>query len=102
MVDSVHEERPAGLLSQGAYARSRGWSPQYVSKLVKQGKIPLVSGKVDPIAANASLARLTYGNREAVRIANAQRRATRGGSVPASARGYVENPLSKATVDDKT
>lgn len=90
----VNDNRPE-LISQSAYARLRGWSAPYVSKLVKQGKLPLVDGKVDPAVADAALAAVQDGNREAVRAANAERK-TVGGRV------YVENPLSKATVEDKT
>lgn len=88
----------SGHLSQAAYARSRGWSPQYISKLKKQGKLPLTAdGKVDPVVADAALASVKDGNRDSVRAANTRRKS--GG---AAASPYVESPLSKATIDDKT
>ena len=39
------------LLSQSEFAKQQGWSRQYVSKLVKSGKIKLINGKVDAEAA---------------------------------------------------
>jgi hypothetical protein len=45
------------LLSQRAYAKSRGVSPQYVNKLVLQGKIPTVEGKINPVKADAAIER---------------------------------------------
>lgn len=35
-------------LSQAAFAEQQGWSKQYVSKLVKSGRITLVNGKINP------------------------------------------------------
>ena len=53
---------PAGqprpeLLTQKEYARRRGWSKQYVNQLVRQGRIPIRDGRIDPVAADAALAR---------------------------------------------
>lgn len=46
-----------GLLTQRAYARRKRVTPQYVSKLVRAGRIPLTdSGKIDPRKADAALA----------------------------------------------
>jgi hypothetical protein len=44
------------LISQSEYARQRGVSRQYVSRLVKQGVIALENGKIDPARADAALA----------------------------------------------
>jgi hypothetical protein len=44
------------LISQSEYARQRGVSRQYVSRLVRQGVIALENGKVDPVKADAALA----------------------------------------------
>ena len=44
-------------LTQTQYAKRRGWSKQYVNQLVKQGRITLIDGKIDPIAAGAALDR---------------------------------------------
>jgi hypothetical protein len=43
------------LLSQKDYARRRGVTPQYVNKLVRQGKILLVGKKVDIKQADAAI-----------------------------------------------
>ncbi len=43
-------------ISQSEYARRRGVSRQYVSRLVKEGVIRLRNGKVDPAQADAALA----------------------------------------------
>ncbi len=43
------------LLSQSEYARQRGFSRQYVNKLVRTGVIRLENGKVDPKQADAAL-----------------------------------------------
>ena len=42
-------------LTQSEWARKRGFSRQYVSKLVKKGVVRLVDGKVDPAQADAAL-----------------------------------------------
>lgn len=47
----------AAALSFTAYAKLHGWSQPYVSKLVKQGRIPVTKkGLIDPEAADAALA----------------------------------------------
>jgi hypothetical protein len=46
---------PRHLLTQKEYARRRGWSKQYVNQLVKQGRIALTNGRIDPAAADAAL-----------------------------------------------
>src|ERR1039457_7115743 len=45
------------LISQREYARNKGWSHVYVGKLVKLGKIPATNGKIDPVTADAALAK---------------------------------------------
>lgn len=44
------------LLTQKDYAERKGWSKQYVNQLVRQGRISLIDGKVDPVTADAALA----------------------------------------------
>jgi hypothetical protein len=46
----------AELVSQYEWAKRSGFSKQYANRLVKAGKIRLVSGKVDIDEANATLA----------------------------------------------
>jgi hypothetical protein len=43
------------LMTQKAYAALKGFTPQYVNKLVGQGKIALVGKKVDPKQADAAI-----------------------------------------------
>jgi len=43
------------LVSQSEFARRNGWSRQYVSKLVHQGRITLENGKVNETAAQQAL-----------------------------------------------
>jgi len=47
------------LLSQREYARSRGLSHQAVNKAVRSGRIPMVAGQIDPVAADAARAQNT-------------------------------------------
>lgn len=54
--DSQPGSKPR-LLSQKEYADQKGWSKQYVHQLVKKGRIPLHGGKIDPVVADAALAR---------------------------------------------
>ncbi len=43
------------FISQSEYARKRGFSRQYVNKLVKKGVVRLIDGKVDPAQADKAL-----------------------------------------------
>ena len=43
------------LVSQSEFAKRNGWTRQYVSKLVRQGRIRLENGKVNEIAALRAL-----------------------------------------------
>lgn len=43
------------LMTQAAWARSQGFSRQYVQKLIKTGRIQLVDGMIDTAAANHML-----------------------------------------------
>ncbi len=45
------------LVTKSDYARLRGCSPAYISKLLKSGRITEVDGKIDVEAANSSLER---------------------------------------------
>jgi len=52
------EQRPSTeFVSQREYARRKGWQPSYVNKLVKQGVIPLRKSQIDPVEADAAIAR---------------------------------------------
>jgi hypothetical protein len=52
------------LVSKSEYARRRGCSAAYISKLVRQGKLATIGDKIDPIAADAAL----NATRERVRV----------------------------------
>ncbi|MBF0590239.1 MAG: hypothetical protein HQL53_14050 [Magnetococcales bacterium] len=43
------------LISQSEWARKKGFSRQYVSKLVKKGVVRLINGKIDPAEADTAL-----------------------------------------------
>lgn len=43
------------LITQAEWARRRGFSRQYVRRLVQKGLVRLIDGKVDPAQANAAL-----------------------------------------------
>ena len=45
-------------LTQAEFARQKGWTRQYVNKLVRQGRIPVKGGKIDPVAAEKAIAEL--------------------------------------------
>jgi len=45
------------LISQADYAKHRGVSEAAVSKAIKAGRISLIDGKIDPVAADAQWAR---------------------------------------------
>jgi hypothetical protein len=76
-----------------AYGARRGVSQQYISKLVKLGRIPLAEdGRIDPETADAALAASTNSTRRA-----AQRETPV--QAPLQLR-YIETPLSKAKAED--
>jgi hypothetical protein len=52
--ESVPEERqgPGGLIAKSEWARRHGISRQYVTKLLKKGRIFEVNGKIDPVDAD--------------------------------------------------
>ncbi len=60
------------LLSQSEYARQRGFSRQYVNKLVRTGVIRLENGKVDPKQADAALGAVREPARPQRRKSNAE------------------------------
>lgn len=55
MAEQTSGTRP--LMTQKEYAARRNCSKQYVNQLVKQGRIPLVDGRIDPTVADAALSR---------------------------------------------
>lgn len=69
------------LLTQKEYADRKHWSKQYVNQLVRQGRIPLIDGKIDPIAADAALA-ASRDPARAVRAPKMPGPSAGGGSAP--------------------
>ena len=49
---------PGKRVSQAEFARQNGWSRQYVAKLVQQGRIKVIKGKLDPVAAKRAIEEL--------------------------------------------
>jgi hypothetical protein len=64
-------------MTQTEYAKHRGVSQPYINRLVKQGKIPLADGKIDPETADAALDAAADPSKGGVRASNAERRQTR-------------------------
>jgi phage terminase Nu1 subunit (DNA packaging protein) len=61
---STKEGKPAtGLLSQSKYAKQRGCSQPYISKMVRKGVITTVDGKIDPKLADQQLAAAAHPGR---------------------------------------
>jgi len=69
------------LLTQKEYADRKGWSKQYVNQLVRKGRIPLENGRIDPVAADAAMAK------------------TRD---PAQDSGFKTPPMPEETLKDQT
>jgi hypothetical protein len=53
------------LLTQKEFARRKGVTPQYVNKLVREGRIRLVDGKVDPKQASEAIATRRHAGKKA-------------------------------------
>lgn len=82
LVKSPRNSSP-GLLSQHDYAKRRGVSRQYISKLVTEGVLPLKDGKIDPVQADAIL----EARREPARQTHQQHNAVLDGIAPLPAQG---------------
>ena len=52
---SVDEPEPATHMTRAEYARHRGVSKPYITKIVAEGRIEVVDGLIDRVAADASL-----------------------------------------------
>ena len=61
------------LISQSAFGKIIGMSRQYVNKLVKEGKLPNVNGKINPNEALEAWQASKDFNRDPQRKANAER-----------------------------
>jgi hypothetical protein len=100
-----------GPMSFSAYARRIGVSQQYVSKLVKAGKLPVTADRmIDPALADAAIRRGGDPAMVAVRESNAARRGKRvevpatvvpPGPAPAPEPAYAESSITRATAADR-
>lgn len=91
---------PAGsieLVSMTEYSRRRGCTEAAVRRAVKDGRITLVDGKVDPVAADAQWARNTRV-RAGSRPANDAN--LRAGQAPHAAGASVGSAAPEAPVED--
>jgi hypothetical protein len=68
------------LLSQSDWAKSHGFTRQYVSKLIRQGTIRLIEGKIDSAAADAALEALRQPMRPMQRVLARDAPAAGGGA----------------------
>jgi phage terminase Nu1 subunit (DNA packaging protein) len=66
---------PVNLITQAEYARHRGVDPTTVRDAIRAGRITLIDGKVDPVAADAQWARNTRA-----RVGSGQRPARDAGA----------------------
>lgn len=93
------------LLSLSAYARRIGVSQQYLSKLKKAGRLPMVGDKVDAAAADALRAGSADPAKQVARMPTARALAAAGGVVLPP--GAVElpsgfqTPVQRATAEDR-
>jgi len=82
------------LISQAEYAKHRGCSEAAVSKAIKAGRISLIDGKIDPVAADAQWARNS-------RVRAGSGRPPAGpGALPGPLAGDGEDPDTKPGGDD--
>jgi len=92
------------LLSLSAYARRIGVSQQYLSKLKKLGRLPMVGGKVDAAAADALRAGSADPAKQVARMPTARSLAAAGGVLPPGAvelpSGF-QTPVQRATAEDR-
>ena len=51
-------------ITQSEFARRNGWTRQYVAKLIKQGRIKMEGGKIDPVAAKQAIGNLAEPSTE--------------------------------------
>lgn len=87
------------LLSLSAYARRIGVSQQYLSKLKKLGRLPMVGDKVDAAAADALRAGSADPAKQVARMPTARALAAAGGVVELPS-GF-QTPVQRATAEDR-
>lgn len=83
-------------LSHRAYAEQVGLSQPYISRLVKQGRIPVdENGRIDPVVADAALLRNADPGKDGVRAANAARRGEQSGIATKPPAREPEEPIGE-------
>ena len=86
------------LITQAEYARRRGVAKSAVAKAVKEGRITLIDGKIDPAVADIQWAQNTRARADAGRPASEQ--AERVGDAPQAANNASQAPDSASTAKD--
>ncbi len=86
------------LISQAEYARRRGVAKSAVAKAVKEGRITLIDGKIDPAVADIQWAQNTRARADAGRPASEQ--AEGMGDAPLAANNAPQAPDSAPTAKD--
>lgn len=84
------------MITQAEYARRRGVSREAVSRAIKDGRISLIDGKIDPVAADAQWAqnsRVRVGSRPAGAATTAELAAAagEGGGVASAGDDYWDS-----------
>lgn len=86
------------LISQAEYARRRGVAKSAVAKAVKEGRITLIDGKIDPAVADIQWAQNTRARANAGRPASEQ--AEGMGDAPQATNNAPQAPDSASTAKD--
>lgn len=81
------------LITQAEYAKHRGVSEAAVSKAIKGGRISLIDGRIDPVAADAQWAR---NSRVRAGSGNPGRMAPGGGDPGAAGQSIIAGRLADA------
>ena len=89
---------PGERITEAEFARRNGWSKQYVAKPVKQGRIHLEGGKIDPVAAKRAIDQLAEPS-TVLRESPANKPETSRTEVPISVSGPTD---SRKAVDYAT
>lgn len=89
------------LISQAEWARTQGFSRQYVNKLVKNGTIRLIHGKVDPEQAARDL-EPTYDPARPLQRKGLPLEAAAAPGAPSPATGRASSTLSDMPAGDVT
>ena len=77
-------------VTQAEFARQNGWSRQYVSKLVQQGRIEVKGGRIDPVAAKKAIEELAEPSTVLRKKADSQGETTGHSSYPMDSRKAVD------------